>query len=345
MLEADGLTITDPVWEEPEKKSFFARIFGQFVRDERDLPFVALALKLSLIFVPLAVLILIPSTFSWWLSAAYWALYLWFLGPFVLMLHNTSHRILFKREYDIGNKYIPWVVGFFFGQTPETYFAHHMGMHHREGNLHDDLSSTMKYRRDNFLHFLHYYLNFLFFGLGQLALYFFRSGRKKMATRLLFGEFVYLAVGATVTYFHWQAGVTLFVVPLVVTRFLLMAGNWTQHAFVDPDLPDNDYASVTSFINSTYNHRCFNDGYHLGHHLKSSRHWLEMPEDWVEKRDEMIAHDSIVFEKVDYFIIWLLLMTRQKRILARYFVQLDPENPKSEEEILALFERRLQPIR
>ena len=59
---------------------------------------------------------------------------------------------------------------------------------------------------------------------------------------------------------------------------------------------------------------------------------------------EMIEYDSIVFEKIDYFMIWVLLITRQKRILARYFVQLDPENPKSEEEILTLFERRLAPI-
>ncbi len=33
------------------------------------------------------------------------------------------------------NHVIPWLLGPFFGQTPNTYFAHHMGMHHREENL------------------------------------------------------------------------------------------------------------------------------------------------------------------------------------------------------------------
>jgi hypothetical protein len=70
-----------------------------------------------------------------------------------------------------------------------------------------------------------------------------------------------------------------------------------------------------------------------------------MPEDFLEKRDKMIEYDSIVFEKVDYFIIWALLMTRQHRLLAKFYVDLDPENPKSESEVVSLLKRRLQPIR
>jgi hypothetical protein len=80
------------------------------------------------------------------------------------MLHNTSHRVLFKREYNLLNKYIPWVLGIFVGQSPETYFVHHIGMHHAEGNLPNDLSSTMKYQRDSFVDFLKYVSRFLFLG-------------------------------------------------------------------------------------------------------------------------------------------------------------------------------------
>ena len=36
-------------------------------------------------------------------------------------------------------------------------------MHHVENNLPDDLSSTMRYQRDSFLHFLVYFGRFFFF--------------------------------------------------------------------------------------------------------------------------------------------------------------------------------------
>ena len=56
-----------------------------------------------------------------------------------------------------------------------------------------------------------------------------------------------------------------------------MTGNWPQHAFVDHEDCTNDYRTVVSFMNSVYNRRGFNDGYHLTHHLKPSFHCLDMP--------------------------------------------------------------------
>ena len=94
-------------------------------------------------------LLFVPGGFRWWLAAVHFALFVHFLGPFVLMLHNTSHRSLFRKSWGWMNQYIPWVLGPFFGESPETYFAHHVGMHHPENNLEDDISSTLPYRRDS----------------------------------------------------------------------------------------------------------------------------------------------------------------------------------------------------
>ena len=58
---------------------------------------------------------------------------------------GASTSIVFKNRK--LNLYIPWLLGPFFGETPETYFVHHVGMHHVEENLEDDLSSTMPYKR------------------------------------------------------------------------------------------------------------------------------------------------------------------------------------------------------
>ena len=81
---------------------------------------------------------------------------MYFKGPFGLMLHCISHRKLFKKGYTWIFHYVIWIVCPFFGHTPETYFAHHMGMHHVENNMIDDASSTLPYQRDSLRGFLAY---------------------------------------------------------------------------------------------------------------------------------------------------------------------------------------------
>jgi fatty acid desaturase len=332
-------SITDPVHQPSAGAGLTGLLFGGLVRDERDLPFVRLALWLTALFIPLALWMFMPGQFRWWQAAIYWTLYLAYLGPYVLMLHNTTHRALFKRE--LLNLYIPWVVGPFVGMSPETYAAHHMGIHHAEGNLPRDLSSTMPYQRDSFVDFLKYWGSFMV-GHYTISKYFLRTGRKKLLRRFWLGELSYALLCGVALYVNWRPALLVFVLPMLFTRFMLMVGNWTQHAFIDPDDPTNDYRCVVTFINSTYNHRCFNDGYHLGHHLKGNRHWLDMPTDFLSKKEEMIAQQSLVFQQLDYFMIFVLLMTKRYRTLARFAVSLEPEVPWDADELIALFHQRLR---
>ena len=51
-------------------------------------------------------------------------------------------------------------------------------MHHSEGNLPGDLSSTMKYQRDSLRDFMKYEMDFLFRGIPKLFLYMTAKGRK-----------------------------------------------------------------------------------------------------------------------------------------------------------------------
>ncbi len=342
MISDGVITITDPTSESPPKLGLLGKFFSPLLRDERDVPFVRLSLLLTLIFGGAAVYMFVPGNFRWWMAPIYWALYITFLGPFTLMLHNVCHNALFKREYDSLNKYIPWVVGTFLGQTPEVYFVHHIGMHHAEGNLPDDLSSTMKYQRDSFIDFSKYAGKFLFLGELELLSYMRKRGRQRLVRRMVIGEIFFIALTVAALVWNWQAGLVVFVVPGLATRILLMMGNWAQHAFVDPEDSTNDYRTVVTFINSPYNRRCFNDGYHLGHHLKPTLHWLDMPADFLDKKEEMIRQRSLVFRKIDYFVIFVLLMLKRYRTLAKYFVNLDPDNPLSEEEIVALIKRRVK---
>ena len=335
------ILVTDPAYAPREAPGIGERAAFEFIHDRRDLPFIKLMGLLSLTVIPTGVALFLPGGFRWWLAAVHLALVIYFMGPFVLMLHNTSHRKLFKRPWAWMNQYIPWVLGPFFGESPETYFAHHVGMHHPENNLEDDLSSTLPYRRDSLVDFLRYFLRFFFGGLIELMRYFSQRGRRALMFRCALGEVCFVVGAAVLSFVSWRATIAVFALPYLITRFAMMAGNWGQHAFIDPAAPANNYRNSITCINSEYNRRCFNDGYHIGHHLKSTRHWTEMPDELARNIDKYAAERAIVFEGIDFFGVWFCLMLRRYDWLARRFVSLGETRPPTEE-IVALLRSRTE---
>lgn len=337
-----ALSLTDPRHKPLQRQSsWFDRLALRMIQDERDLPFFRLATILCVTTIPMAILMYWPGVFRWWLAVPYWLFLLYYEAPYILMLHNTSHRRLFKKSHDGFNVLVPSVIGPLFGQTPNTYFTHHIGMHHAEGNLPKDLSSTMPYQRDSFLGFMHYFGRFFLFGLFELSYYHYKNNRRRLMWLTLFGELgYYVIVGLLLA---WQPGPTLavFVVPLVFTRFMMMAGNWGQHAFVDASDPGNSYRNSITCINCLYNQRAFNDGYHIGHHVKANRHWTEMPQDLLDDQQNYIDNRAIVFEGIDFFMVWLFLMLKRYDWLANRFVDLGGQF-KSRHEVIEFLKSRTE---
>ncbi len=310
------------------------------LNDPRDVPLLVLIVLASIAILPFAALLYVPGMFTWWLGLLYLTMIsAVFLDRLILMLHNTSHRPLFKNRYRWLNSYVPWVLGPFFGETPESYFAHHVGMHHVEENLMADLSSTMPYQRDRALDFLRYFFRFISRGIAELVAYFTRKKRFKLRARLLKGETLYWVVVAGLMFVNWRATVVVFVFPPFAVRFLMMAGNWGQHAFVDATTPEVPFRNSITCLAPRYNRRCFNDGYHIGHHVSASRHWSEMPADFESHREQYARERAIVFKDIDYFGVWWLLMWRSYGRLARHYVALAEPRP-SESEIVALLRER-----
>ncbi len=337
------MELTDPVFVKPERYNALDRFALRFIRDERDLPFIHLILASTLVLVPAAAALYLVEKVTWWMAAAYWAVLLTqFLDRFILMLHNTSHRPLFKKQYGVLNNYIPWVLGPFFGETPDTYFAHHLGMHHAENNMYDDLSSTLRYQRDRLTHWLHYVGRFLTLGLFELAWYFYKRGRYDMMRKTLLGEGAWYAVMIALAFVNFEATMVVLVVPMLVTRCLMMAGNWGQHAFVDAADPENNYRNSITCINARYNRRAFNDGYHISHHLRANRHWTDHPGELIKYRQKYIDEEAIIFEGVDFFEVWLMLMLKRHRALAERMVDLG--EPRTVEEKMELIKSRLKPV-
>ena len=339
--------ITDPVHIRPTAPGWLARWLTPYLQDERDLPFAYLILKITATVLPLAVLLFVPALRGAWWWAAFGLLFFFsnarFKGPFGLMLHCTSHRVLFKKKHGWLNKYIPWVIGPLFGQTPETYFTHHMGMHHPENNLPDDESSTMFYQRDSVRGFLQYLGDFLLVGIPRLVGYFNRNSKATLRFRLLRGELVYALLTLGLAFINLPATLAVFVLPFVLSRIIMMLGNWAQHAFIDAASPDNCYRNSVTCINTPYNHKCWNDGYHISHHLKPALHWTEHPHHFRQNLALYADNEAIVFDGIHFLHVFCYLMAKRYDLLARHFVLLDG-TVRPEAEVVELLRSRTRRI-
>jgi fatty acid desaturase len=330
--------ITDPTAVPTYADGPLSRWCKSALYDPRDEVFVRLTIKMVIVMT--VAMALLFRFFHWGLVPVYLALWGWYAPPVILMLHCTMHRPFIRRPKWLGRIH-PFVMSFLFG-IPTGYAEHHMGMHHLEDNMPDDLSSTMRFRRDSFLHFLMYYGRF-FFVLVELTLYLNKKRRTAMARRAVIGDLSHQAVIVAALFLDWRFGLVAFAVPYFTVRFMMMTGNWGQHAFINTARKNDGISNSITCINSDYNKRCFNDGYHIGHHLKANRHWAEMPQDFLGNREMYVRADCIVFEGLDFFMVSLLLWTGQWRVLAKHFVRLDGKE-RSDDDVIAMLKSRVQPV-
>lgn len=311
-------------------QGFRGRVSAQAARllpilhDPRDL-IVLLRVGLPpLVFLPVAIRLLTLPQIPWIVFPVYLIPLLYFgAGPFTLALHLFSHRPFFSKQHPrprwLLNTCVMSLIGPLYGHTAHSYFVHHVGMHHPEGNGRQDGSSTLSYQRDSWIGFSAYFLRYLFLGAPELFVYLWRHGKRRFAWRFVAGEATHWTLAAVAFSIHPRAAVLVFVLPVFLLRWVMMAGNWAQHAFVDTRDPLNIYRNSVTIINSPYNRMFFNDGYHAEHHLAPRRHWSELPELFERHQDHYVAESAVVFEGIDYMALWFLLMTKNYGALSRRF--------------------------
>ena len=281
-------TITDTIYIEPVKFSWYEKFWLKFLNDKRDLPFIHLLTTIHLLIIPVAILLYTPllTGWYWWLAYIpyFYISQMYFKGRFGLMLHCICHRKPFKKKYNWLFDYVIWIVCPFFGHTPETYFVHHMGMHHVENNMLDDASSTLPYQLDSLRGFLAYVGRFLLLGFEDTFMYFFRRKRKKFYMRLTAGEISFYLFCVGMCFVNLKATLFIFIIPFVFARIVMMLGNWAQHAFVNlEDMEDN----TINCINTKYNKMCWNDGYHAIHHIRPAMHYTDIPSEFLRIKDKL----------------------------------------------------------
>jgi len=322
----------------------YARFATPLLNDPRDATFVALMMQCGAVALAGVGLYFVGPLF-WWLAPVYLALlFVGVIDRFTLMLHCTSHRQLFQPRHRVLNQIIPWVLCPFMGQTPETYFAHHMGMHHVEENRPGDLSSTERFQRDRIGQWLRYWGRFMTVGLFDLVRYFAKNGRRRLLRRVILGEATYWIAMAVLLRVNPKATFVVFLLPYLVMRTLMMAGNWAQHAFICPEQPGHPLRASITCVGTRYNRRCFNDGYHALHHVMPRCHWTEHPAEFERNIEEYGQNDAVVLRGVDFFQVWLLLMSGNWDRLARAFVRLPGAPERTHEEVIAFLRTRVRPI-
>ena len=336
-------TLQDPREISRPMSAGLRRLIMDKLVDERDAPLVLDALVSSLV-IPIAALLFVPGVFSWPLAAVYLLLVVPRLGPNAVLVHMVTHRRLFKPTWGRYNDYIPLVLACFYGMSPGAYLAHHLGMHHVEGNMPGDRSSTMRFRRDSLVDFCRYWLRFQLLGKLDLYRYLRAHRREKLVRRLLWAEALHKGGLLALALLSWQAALVVVVLPYCIIRWGVMMGNWGQHAFIDPTDPASPYKSSVTLINCPYNGAMYNDGYHCGHHIKATTHWADAPAAFEASIDRYAENQAIVFDGIRGFQqLWVLLMGKRYETLARHMVQWG-DTPMPLAERVALLKARLQPI-
>ncbi|KAI1021018.1 hypothetical protein LB503_009939 [Fusarium chuoi] len=230
------------------------------------------------------------------------------------------------KKFAVFDHLFPYILDPLMGHTWNSYFYHHVKHHHVEGNGPNDLSSTIRYQRDSLPHFLHYVGRFFFLVMTGL-----KAG---------FWEFSNYAFLITMFSLHRNATICVFLMPLLLLRLGLMAGNWAQHAFVDDVDPDSDYRSSITLIDVASNRFCYNDGYHTSHHLNPLRHWREHPVSFQKTKHTYASQHALVFHDIDYMMVTVRLMMKDYKTLARCLVPMGEQIAMSLDERAAMLETK-----
>ena len=167
----------------------------------------------------------------------------------------------------------------------------------------------------------------------------FMKKRKKLYMRLTYGEISFYLFCVGMCFVNLQATLWIFIIPFVFARIVMMLGNWTQHSFIDKENPEDNFTSAINCINTKYNHTCWNDGYHIIHHLRPGMHYTEMPAELLKRKDEFASHKAIVFDGIHYLHVFTFLLTKRYDKLADNLVNINNTFTSREQAIELMKER------
>jgi len=187
--------------------------------------------------------------FTWVHAVMHVILQLSYCGSFTLMLHNHIHNNgLLKKQYAWFDNTWPYILEPLMGHTWDSYYYHHVKHHHVEGNGPDDLSSTIRYQRDEVTEFLRYVGRFIALIWIELPLYFLRKHKPVLALKSALSELTAMIFIYISAWNNFYPTLFVLIIPFFLMRIGLMVGNYGQHALVDDVDPASDFRSSITLI-------------------------------------------------------------------------------------------------
>ncbi|KAL5114482.1 hypothetical protein ACEQ8H_007625 [Pleosporales sp. CAS-2024a] len=311
------------------------------VRNEADVVMVTHLLLYTCTILPSAICLF--SHFRWWHAVLHGVMQGWYAGAYTLLKHQHIHaRGVLNKKYALVDELFPYVLDPLMGHTWNSYYFHHVKHHHVEGNGPDDISSTVRYQRDDVWHFIQYVGRFYLMIWYDMPRYFLRARKPMLALKVGACEISnYAVLYYLFEYVSARATIFVFLIPLALMRLALMTGNWGQHALVDENEPNSDFRSSITLIDVPSNRYCYNDGYHTSHHLNPLRHWRDHPVAFLAQKQKYADEHALVFYNMDYMFLTFHLLRKNYDHIAQCLVPLGAAQMKlTHDERVAMLKRK-----